>query len=106
MDGKYITITCPSNSGNQYFNYKQFFSIVLFIATDADYNFHYVHLSILDFKAEYSIFCESTPQPTSLAVGREMLTPYVFLADDAFSLTENIYKPYTTYLNRISKTCM
>lgn len=37
---------------------------------------------------------ESEPLP-----GRNKLQPYVFVADDAFPLTQNICKPYTVDLN-------
>ncbi|CAK1592743.1 unnamed protein product [Parnassius mnemosyne] len=110
MDGKHIRIICPPNSGTQYFNYKQFFSIVLFAVTDARYNFLYVHAGVQGRISDGGVFrhtafgqallnqnldiphCEPLP-------GREVSTPYVFLANDAFPLTENICKPYTVDLN-------
>lgn len=110
MDGKHIAITCPPNSGSQYFNYKQFFSIVLFAVTDARYNFLYVHAGVQGRISDGGVFRHTAfgkallsqnlhiPPPESLP-GRVMLTPYVFLADDAFPLTENICKPYTIELN-------
>lgn len=110
MDGKHIAITCPPNSGSQYFNYKQFFSIVLFAVTDARYNFLYVHAGVQGRISDGGVFRHTAfgkallsqnlniPPPESLP-GRVMLTPYVFLADDAFPLTENICKPYTIDLN-------
>lgn len=39
LDGKHIRIQCPNKSGSFYFNYKDYFSIVLFALVDADYKF-------------------------------------------------------------------
>ena len=36
------------------------------------------------------------PEPSAIPGCEEDTMPYVFLADDAFPLSENIMKPYTT----------
>ena len=42
MDGKYVQLKYPFNSGSFYLNYKSSFRIVLLPLVDADYKFVYV----------------------------------------------------------------
>jgi hypothetical protein len=39
MDGKHISVQAPIGSGNDCFNYKKFFCIVLFAVVDGNCNF-------------------------------------------------------------------
>jgi len=39
IDRKHIRLKCPKNSGSMFYNYKQYFSIVLMAAVDAKYRF-------------------------------------------------------------------
>ena len=101
MDGKHIRIICSPNSGSKYFNYKQFFSVVLFAVVNAQYQFIYAHVECQGRISDGGVFRSTAfgkslldrelnlPQPEPLP-GRIMHQPYVFLADDAFPLTENI----------------
>ena len=39
LDGKHVRIRCPRKTGSLYYNYKDFFSIVLFALVGPDYKF-------------------------------------------------------------------
>lgn len=39
IDGKHFRIKCPNQSGSLYFNYKEFYSIVMLAIVDAEYKF-------------------------------------------------------------------
>lgn len=105
LDGKHITLQAPFNSGSEYFNYKGFFSIVLFALVDANYNFLYVDIGCQGRISDGGVFRNSElhrritnhtlelPPPKPLPQMHKDI-PYVFVADEAFPLTETIMKPY------------
>jgi len=110
IDGKHIQIQAPASSGSNFFNYKSTFCIVLMALVDADYNFLYADIGcegrISDegvFRCIYlSLFQKLDKNelnlPTASALdGRQILVPYVFVADDAFPLKCNIMKPYSGF---------
>lgn len=39
IDGKHVRIKCPGKSGSLFFNYKEYFSVVLLALVDADCKF-------------------------------------------------------------------
>ena len=39
IDGKHVTVECPTNSGSLYCNFKGFFDLVLLAVCDAKYTF-------------------------------------------------------------------
>uniref|UniRef100_A0A6P7FE40 Putative nuclease HARBI1 n=1 Tax=Diabrotica virgifera virgifera TaxID=50390 RepID=A0A6P7FE40_DIAVI len=59
MDGKHISIQAPINSGTDFFNYKSFFSIVLFAVVDANYNFIYANVGCQGRISDGGVFNDS-----------------------------------------------
>lgn len=100
MDGKYVMIQAPGNSGTEYHNYKHFSSIVLFALVDADYCFKYVNIGSQGKLSDWGIFKHTSlykrleeksmkiPQPSILQIPYTLKFPYVILADKAFALNE------------------
>lgn len=105
MDGKHVTLQAPFNSGSEYFNYKGFFSIVLFGIVDANYSFIFVNVGCQGRISDGGVYANTTlqtlidenalniPAVCSLP-GRTLSVPYVFIGDDAFPLRQHILKPY------------
>ncbi|PNF25629.1 hypothetical protein B7P43_G03830 [Cryptotermes secundus] len=106
MDGKLCAVQCPANSGSDFFNYKSFFSIVIFGLVDADYCFMYADVGCHGRIPDSSVFRNTTffknmengivifPDAHALP-GRQKGVPYVIVADDAFPLNNHIMKPYS-----------
>ena len=96
----------PHNSGSYYFNYKHTFSIVLLAIVDAEYKFIYVDIGCNGRVSDGGVFKNCTlyyeienntlciPEPAILPRSQYEI-PYVIVADDAFSLSRYLMKPYS-----------
>jgi hypothetical protein len=105
LDGKHIMIKKRAKSGSSFFNYKQNFSAVLMATVDADYKFITVDVGSMGRFSDGSIFSSSVlanklneqtlqiPPPALLPIFEQPL-PYVFVGDDAFTLSNNLMRPY------------
>ncbi|CAH2226621.1 jg21303 [Pararge aegeria aegeria] len=59
IDGKHIRIINPEGGGSMYYNYKNFYSIVLLAMCDSDYCFTYVNIGAHGKNSDSSIFKNS-----------------------------------------------
>ena len=114
LDGKHIVIQSPMNSGSEFYNYKQYFSIVLMVLVDANYCFLFVDCGSQGRLSDGAVFRNSElyrrieenqihfPPDEPLVEGGPPL-PYVFVGDDAFGLSNRIMKPYPGLHDKGSK---
>jgi hypothetical protein len=104
IDGKHKRIICPGNSGSRYFNYKDFYSIVMLALVVHNYKFLAVAVGSYGTEGDAGIFAKSPlwdnlsnaikfPPPGPLPGTRTVL-PYVILGDEAFKLTVTLMRPY------------
>jgi DDE superfamily endonuclease len=104
IDGKHVRITSPRHSGSIYYNYKNYYSVVLLAVADANYKFIMVDIgasgsisdggvlknSQLGKKLEENKFKFPNPQ-----VRNNGFRPFpALVGDDAFPLKKNLLKPY------------
>lgn len=107
MDGKHVRIVKPTKSGSLCFNYKNYFSIVLFAVADSNYEFLYVDVGSYGRESDSTIFQTSqfslllennelhlpNAKPLPGTIGPKL--PFTFVADEAFSLSENVMRPFS-----------
>ena len=106
VDGKHVRIICPNNSGSVYYNYKHFYSILLFVLVDADYKFLWADVSGNGAASDAQIYNDSElkrrvedgtigwPDPAPIP-GDNQPMPYFIVGDDAFALRKTMMKPYS-----------
>lgn len=105
LDGKHVVLSSPINSGSEFINYKGTFSIVMMALVDANYCFSYVDIGCQGRISDGGVFRNTSlfkkleegelniPLPHPISSNGPPL-PYVIVADDAFSLSQNLMKPY------------
>lgn len=105
IDGKHIRIFAPGKSGSLFYNYKDFFSIVLLAIVDANCKFIFVDIGSYGKEGDSGIFnkCgisevtrtgEYFPLPEKLPNSNIKL-PYVHIGDEAFRLDCHMMRPYS-----------
>ncbi|KAM4043720.1 uncharacterized protein ACNLHF_013985 [Anomaloglossus baeobatrachus] len=106
IDGKHIRVKKPPNSGTQYFNYKQYVSVVLLAIADTNYNFVAVDIGAYGRTGDSRIFNNSVmgqrlrsndlsvPPPRLLPGTSDTQAPFVIVGDEAFQLRREVLRPY------------
>ena len=112
-DGKHIALFHPVGSGSEYYNYKGFYSLVLLAFVDYDYKFLLIDVGCQGRISDGDVFSNSAkclaikndlnlPEPRPLPYPddeNDMFcydqtpVPFMFVADDAFPLTDRCMKP-------------
>ena len=108
VDGKHIRIQMPPKSGSDYYNYKQYFSVILLAVVDSDYCFTYVDIGAYGKSSDSNVFQSSTfgkrlsedriniPNSQQLPHDEHgKFMPFVFVGDEAFAASTHILRPYS-----------
>lgn len=115
IDGKHVRIRCPEKTGSLFFNYKDYFSIVMLAMVDANYKFSTVDVGSFGREGDSGIFLKFAmgqqildgsfgfPEKKQLP-GSDKVLPYVIVGDESFRLNPNIMKPYTRQSARHDKS--
>ena len=96
LDGKHVVLKAPPNSGSQFFNYKETFSILLLAVVDGSYRFRVIDVGGFGRTSDGGILANSAfgqalcagnlhlpaDQPLTAAEHRAS-QPHCFVADEA-----------------------
>ncbi|CAF4890047.1 unnamed protein product [Pieris macdunnoughi] len=105
IDGKHIRVIKPQHSGSLYYNYKNYFSIVLLAICDVNYKFLYLDIGAYGKCSDSSIYKDSVfyhrllnndldiPSNNPIKENGQSM-PFVLVGDEAFSLSEHMMRPY------------
>lgn len=106
IDGKHVRVKAPQHSGSLYFNYKDYFSIVMLALVDANCKFVAVDAGSYGKEGDSNIFRKSIigkkiasnnfhiPGPKFLPRTNVSL-PHFLIGDEAFPLSAHMMKPYS-----------
>lgn len=107
VDGKHVRLVRPQHSGSLFMNYKHFFSVCLMAICDANYCFTFIDVGAYGRNCDSTVFrnslfwCKMTngmldiPPPKPLPGTVNPILPHVLVADEAFSLSEHVLRPYS-----------
>ncbi|KAJ8886857.1 hypothetical protein PR048_013069 [Dryococelus australis] len=107
LNGKHIRIITPQFGGSQSFNYKMINSVVLFLIADANDLFNYFEVGSYGKESDNRIFKNSKqyklvesgqaniPNARPLLGTTESTMPFTFIGDEAFSLSNSVFRPHT-----------
>ncbi|GAV07002.1 hypothetical protein RvY_16902 [Ramazzottius varieornatus] len=105
LDGKHVRVQAFDNSGSQYHNYKDPFSMVLLALVDAHYNFTVIDVGGYGKQSDSGTFTASLlgqkleegtlelPEDGNLPA-TDLKMSYVIVADQAFPLKKNLMRPF------------
>lgn len=116
IDGKHVVIQAPPRCGSLYFNYKKNHSIVLLAVCNANYEFTLIDVGDNGRQSDGGVYTNSVigyaidnntlqfpPANVISNSGTTKTYPYVFVADDAFSLKPYMIKPYPGNISELSQ---
>ncbi|GFN73885.1 nuclease harbi1 [Plakobranchus ocellatus] len=104
LGGKHVRIRCPKFSGSMFYNYKQYFSVVLQALVDANYRFIAIDVGGYGKQSDGGTFQASNlyrailggkiqiPEPRTLPE-TNVVAPFVCVADEAYPLMDFLLKP-------------
>ena len=104
LDGKHVEIVKPNKSGSLFYNYKLFFSIVLMVLANSNYEILYADIGSEGRLSDGGIWKKSDffnklekeelglPEDGML---QDTAVAHHIVADDAFALSKRLMKPYS-----------
>ncbi|XP_030751389.1 protein ANTAGONIST OF LIKE HETEROCHROMATIN PROTEIN 1-like [Sitophilus oryzae] len=105
IDGKHVRIQAPPNTGSDYYNYKDFFSLILLAICDANYCFTVIDIGAKGRQSDGGVFRNNNfgkqlfsnsldlPPPRRLTNDVQPI-PYYIIGDAAFPFGTNLMRPY------------
>ena len=106
LDGKHVRNIAPTDAGSNYYNYKQFNSIVLLAMCDASHKFTIIDVGSCGREGDSAIFHSSELfeqleektlgiPPPSTVLESDKILPFVIVGDEAFPLKSDLMKPFS-----------